>query len=92
MAWTKWSIQQHNNTSIVLPLNYGHELVFIRLKWVGIVERIVGEVAIRSYDRGFRAQPTHNDRDKGGDEAHDLEASRNFSFSHFTEGTAFLLL
>ena len=35
---------------------------------------------------------THNDRDKEGQEAHDLEASRNFSLSHFTQGTAFLLL
>ena len=32
LKWrAKWSIQQHNNTSIVLPLNHGHELVFIRL-------------------------------------------------------------
>ena len=31
MAWAKCSIQQHNNTLIVLPLNHGHELVFIRL-------------------------------------------------------------
>ena len=35
---------------------------------------------------------THNDRDKVEHEAHDLEASRNFSFSYFTQGTAFLLL
>ena len=53
---------------------------------------MVGEVALRSYHGGFQAQLTHNDRDKGGHEAHDLEASRNFSFSHFTEGTDFLLL
>ena len=38
------------------------------------------EVAPRSYDGGSQAQLTHNDRDKGGHEAHDLEASRNFSF------------
>ena len=35
---------------------------------------------------------THIDRDKGGHEDHDLEASRNFSFSHFTKGTAFVPL
>ena len=35
---------------------------------------------------------THDHRDKGGHKAHDLEASRNFSFSHFTQGTAFLPL
>ena len=28
----------------------------------------------------LQAQLTHNDRDKGGHEAHDLEASRNFFF------------
>ena len=36
---------------------------------------------LRSYDGESRAQLTHNDRDKGGHEAHDLEALRNFSFS-----------
>ena len=35
---------------------------------------------------------THNDMDKVGPETHDLKASRKFSFSHFTQGTAFLLL
>ena len=50
------------------------------------------EVALRSYDGGSQSQLTHNDRDKGGHEAHDLEALRNFSFFHFTEGNAFLLL
>ena len=89
MTWAKWSIQQHNNTYIALPLNYGHELVFIRL---GIVEIFVDEEALTSYDGGSRAQLTHNDRDKRGHEDHDLEASRNFSFSLFTQGTAFLLL
>ena len=52
----------------------------------------MGEVAPRSYHGGSRAQLTHNDRDKGGHETHDLEASRKFSFSHFTQGTAFVLL
>ena len=44
---------------------------------------------LRSEDEGYQAQLTHNDRDKGGHEAHDLEASRKFYFSHFTQGTAF---
>ena len=35
---------------------------------------------LRSYDGGSQAQLTHYDRDKGGRDAHDLEASRNFSF------------
>ena len=38
------------------------------------------EVDPRSYDGGSRAQLTHNDRDKGGHEAHDLESSRILSF------------
>ena len=50
----------------------------------------MGEVALRSYQEGSRAQLTHIDRDKGGHEAQGLEASRNFSFSHFTKGTAFV--
>ena len=50
------------------------------------------EVVLRSYDGGSRAQLTHNDRDKGGHKAQVLEASRNFSFSHFTQGTAFVPL
>ena len=61
-------------------------------QWIGIVERNVDEEALRSYHGGSRAQLTHNDRDKVGHEAHDLEASRNFSFSHFTLGTDFLIL
>ena len=56
------------------------------------VERIVGEVVLISYQEGSRAQLTHIDRDKGGHEAHDLESSRNFSFSHFTKGTTFVPL
>ena len=49
-----------------------------------MVERFVDEVASKIYDGGSRAQLTHNDMDKGGHEAHYLEALRNFSFSHFT--------
>ena len=59
---------------------------------MGIVERIVGEVALISYQKGSRAQLTHIDRDKGGHEAHVLEASRNFPFSHFTQVTTFVPL
>ena len=57
-----------------------------------MVERFVDEVASKILGWGSRAQLTHNDRDKGGHEAHDLEASRNFSFSHVTQGITFLLL
>ena len=59
---------------------------------MGIVERIVGEVALRSYQEGSRLQLTQIDRDKGGHEAHVLEALRIFSFSNFTKGTAFVPL
>ena len=54
-----------------------------------MVERIVGEVAIRSYQEGSRLQPTQIDRDKGGHEAHVLETSRILFFSNFTKGTAY---
>ena len=52
----------------------------------------MGDVAPRSYQEGSQAQSTHIDRDKGGHMAHNLEASRNISFSHFTQGTAFVPL
>ena len=42
------------------------------------------EVALRSYEGGSLAQLIHIDRDKGGHEDYDQEASRNFYFSHFT--------
>ena len=40
-----------------------------------MVERLVGEVAERSYKEGSRAQPTEVSRDKAIHEAFDLEAS-----------------
>ena len=55
-------------------------------------ERIVGEVALRSYQERSQLQLTHIDRDKGGHEARVLEASRIFSFFIFTKGTAFVPL
>ena len=47
------------------------------------------EVDLRSYDGGSQAQLTQNDRDKGGHEAHDLEASRNSYFFPFYPGYCF---
>ena len=70
----------------------GHDIVFIGLKRIGIVARIVGEVAIRSYQEGYRLQPTQIDRDKVGHEAQVLEASRILFFSIFTKGTAYVPL
>ena len=49
-----------------------------------MVENLWMRWPLRSYDGGSQDQMTHNDRDKGGHEAHDLEVSRNFSFPHFT--------
>ena len=57
-----------------------------------MVERIVGEVAPRSYQEGSWLQPTQIDRDKGGHEAHVLETSRILFFSNFTKGTAYIPL
>ena len=45
-----------------------------------MVEIIMGDVAIRSYQEGSQAQLTQIDRDKGGHEAHVLEASRILFF------------
>ena len=45
----------------------------------------MGEVAIRSYQEGSRLQPNHIDRDKGGHEAHVLEASRILFFFPFLQ-------
>ena len=59
---------------------------------IGIVERIVGEVVLRSYQEGYQIQLTHIDRDKGGHEAHVLEASRILFFFIFTQGIAFVPL
>ena len=70
----------------------GYELVFIGLKWIWIVERMVGEVAIRSYQEGSRLQPTQIDRDNVGHEAYILEASIILFFSIFTKLTAYIPL
>ena len=52
----------------------------------------MGEVDIRSYQEGSQIQPIQIDRDKGGHEAHVLEASRILLFSNFTKGTAYVPL
>ena len=48
-----------------------------------MVERLVGEVASKILDEGYRAQLIHTNRDKGGHEAYHIEASRNFSYSFY---------
>ena len=70
----------------------GYELSFIGLKRIKMVERLVGEVAMRSPKHGARAKLTQVSRDKAIHEAFDLEASWSFFFSPFTKGTAYIPL
>ena len=53
----------------------GYEPVYIGLKWIGMVEILVGEVDRISPKHGSRAQLTQVNRDKPCHEAFDLEAS-----------------
>ena len=53
----------------------GYELSLIGLKRIKMVERLVGEVAMRSPKHVSRAKLTQVSRDKAIHEALDLEAS-----------------
>ena len=53
----------------------GYEHVYIGLKWIEMVEILVGEVDMRSPKHGSRAQLTQVNRDKVCHKAFDLEAS-----------------
>ena len=55
--------------------NHGYKPIFIGLKWIEIVEILVGEVDRRSPKDGSRAQLTQVNRDKACHEGFDLEAS-----------------
>ena len=55
-------MQQHNITP---SSTMGFESSFIGLEWIGMVEKLVGEVARRSYKDGCQAQLTLVIRDKG---------------------------
>ena len=68
-------IQQHKFTSFFSPPTMEYELVFIGLKEIGMVEKLVGEVAMRSSKEGFRAQLTQVSRDNVRHKALVLEAS-----------------
>ena len=63
------------------------EPTFIGLEWIGMVEKLVGEVAIRSYKDGSRAQLTLEIRDKGAMKPSFEKIRENLSFSLFTKGT-----
>ena len=53
----------------------GDEHVFIGLKWIEMVDILVGEVDRRTPNHGSRAQLTRVNRDKDCHEYFDLEAS-----------------
>ena len=53
----------------------GYEPIFIGLKWIEMVDILVGEVDRRSLKHGYRAQLTQVNRDKACNKAFDLEAS-----------------
>ena len=60
----------------LFPLStMGYEPVYIGLKWIEMVEILVGEVDRRSPKDGSRAQLIQVNRDKVCHEAFDLEAS-----------------
>ena len=71
-----------------LSSTMGYEPVFIGLKWIEVVEILVGEVDRRSPKDGSQAQLTQVNRDKACHKDFDLEDSRSLSFSLFTKGTA----
>ena len=64
---------------------------FIGLQWIGMVEKLMGEVARRSYKDGSRAQLTLVIRDKGDTKPSFEKLRENLSFSLLTKGTTSLL-
>ena len=65
---SKW---QHE---FALSSTMGYEPIFIGLKWIEMVEILVGEVDRRSPKDGYRAQLTQVNRYKAFHEDFDLEA------------------
>ena len=63
------------------------EPAFIGLEWIGMVDKLMGEVARRSYKDGSRAQPTLMIRDKGATKPSFEKLHENLYFSLFTKGT-----
>ena len=64
------------------------EPTFIGLEWIGMVDKLVGEVSRRSYKDGYQAQLTLVIRDKGATKPSFEKLRENLSFSLFTKGTA----
>ena len=65
---SKW---QHD---FALSSTMGYEPIYIGLKWIEMVDILVGEVDRRSPKDGSRARLTQVSRDKACHEAFDLEA------------------
>ena len=61
---------------------------FIGLEWIGMVEKMVGEVASRSYKDGSQAKLALVIRDKGITKSSFKMLCENLSFSLFTKGIA----
>ena len=64
------------------------EPTFIGLEWIGMVEKLVGQVARRSYKDGSRAQLALVIRDEGATKPSFKKLHENLPFSLFTKGTA----
>ena len=64
------------------------EPAFIGLESIRMVDKLVGEVARRSYKDGSRSQLTLVIRDKGSMNPSFEKLCENLSFSLFTKGTA----
>ena len=64
------------------------EPAFTGLEWIGMVEKLMGEVARRSYKDGSQAQLTLVIKDKGATKPSFEKLHGNLSFSLFTKGTA----
>ena len=65
---SKW---QHD---FALSSTMGSEPIYIGLKWIEMVEILVGEVDMRSPKHGSQAQLTQVNRDKAFHKSFDLEA------------------
>ena len=64
-----------------------NELAFIGLGWIEMIQKLVGEVARRSYKDGSRAQLALVIRDKGATKPSFEKLRENLPFSLFTKGT-----
>ena len=65
---------------------------FIGLGWIKMVEKLVGEVARRSYKDGSRAQLALMIRDKGAMKPSFEKLHENLSFFTFYQGHRFFII